>query len=74
METKENKIKGTMITAKTSLRKKIMILLSALAWKQAYFLMIMMSVFSISKLLAQIVSPGTFMPLLRVKYGIGDIV
>lgn len=33
MEAKENKIKGTMITAKTSLRKKIMILLSALAWK-----------------------------------------
>lgn len=38
-----------MITAKTSLRKKVMILLSLLAWKQAHSVMSMANIFSISK-------------------------
>lgn len=49
MEAKESKIKGAMMTAKTSLRKKIMILLSLLVWKQAHSVMILVNIFSISK-------------------------
>lgn len=49
MEAKKGEIKGAMITAKTSLRKKIMMLLSLLAWKQVHSVMILVNVFSISK-------------------------